>query len=266
MNTIIEGANATLLDAAYGLHKTGIEDYIIIGGWCPYLNRGEFNHPGTIDVDILFNNASEEGYLKKYIKQMMHDGYFTSAKHQFQLLTIKEISNTRFCFNIDLLHTAPTIEEANLFVDHLDLNVLMTKEERRTIKMKSIVQIESEILFAEKLFYEHVLSENIKVKIVDFTGMFITKTISCQKVKRDRDSYDIYLGFIQNKVNLNKVLDICTRDKRVKESVDSFMTFLVNEQQTFDNRVKYFDNDIKVSPALLILDEFRKNEKLPNNT
>jgi hypothetical protein len=261
MDTIIDGAKETLKDAAKGLQATGINDYIVIGGWCPYLNHGEFYHPGTIDVDILFNNANEEGYLRKYIEYMMRNDYFTSAKHQFQLLTIKEISNTKFCFNIDLLHTAPTLEEAELFVDHLDLNILMSKEDRKRIKMKSIVQKESEILFNENMYEEHSLSSDLKIKIVDFTGMFITKTTSCQKVKRDRDSYDIYLGFIQNKIDLKKVLEICKRDQRVHDSVDSFKKFLVKEQQTFNKRVKYFNKEIKGSPAQNILIEFEKIEK-----
>jgi len=257
MDTIIDGARETLLDAAKGLSATGIVDYIIIGGWCPYLNRGKYYHPGTIDVDILFYNANEEGYLKKYIVHMMNNNYFTSAKHQFQLLTIKEILTTRFCFNIDLLHTSPTIEEAELFVDHLDLNIYMSKEERRRIKMKSIVQQESEILFTEKMYSEHKISDDLTIKVVDFTGMFITKATSCQKVKRDRDSYDIYLGFIQNKIDLKKVIDICETDQRVHDAIESFKEYLA-QKIIFDNRVKYFDDNIKGSPAQIILQEFEK--------
>lgn len=258
METIIEGAYETLKEAAQGLKQAEIDEYIVIGGWCPYLNRGDFFHPGTIDVDILFMHANENGYLKRYIECMMEKDYFTSAKHLFQLLTIKEIKDKKFCFNIDLLHTEPTIEESGLFVDHLDLNVLMTKAEQRKIKILSIVQKEAEILFTESMFTRHTIDDDLDIKIVDFTGMFITKAISCQKVKRDRDSYDIYLGFVQNKIDIEKVLRIASIPGQVKVAIDSFRKFLKKEQQTFNNRVKLFDKTIKGSPAQFILSEFDK--------
>ena len=259
METIIDGARETLIEAAKGLKETNINEYIIIGGWRPYLNKGDFYHPGTIDVDILFNRANEKGYLKAYIEHMMKNNYFTSAKHQFQLLTIKEISDKKFCFNIDLLHTKPTLEEAELFVDHLDLNVLMSKEERNRIKMKSIVQQESEILFSYNLYNEYKLEDNLYINLVDFNGMFITKAISCQKPKRDRDSYDIYLGFIQNKINLKIISEITAKDNRVKDAVNSFKKFLKKEQQTFNKRVKFFNKEVKGSPAQFILEKFNND-------
>lgn len=260
METIIDGAYETLKEAAQGLVQAEIDEYIVIGGWCPYLNRGDYSHPGTIDVDILFMNANEKGYLKNYIECMMEKDYFTSAKHQFQLLTIKKIQDKRFCFNIDLLHTEPSIEDSGLFVDHLDLNVLMSKKEQRRIKMLSIVQKEAEILFTEEMFTKHQIDKDLYIKIVDFTGMFITKAISCQKVKRDRDSYDIYLGFVQNQIDIEKVLQIASGGGQVKVAIDSFRKFLKKEQQTFNKRVKYFNDKIKGSPSEFILSEFKKYE------
>lgn len=251
METLIDGAKQTLIEAVDGLIQTKIQDYIIIGGWCPYLNRGSYTHPGTLDVDILFDNANETGYLKTYIKEMYKQKYFSSAKHRFQLLNVKDISGKEFCFNIDLLHTAPTLDEVNLFVDHLDLNVYMTKEERKSIKTMSIVQFESKVLFKEELFYEHKFDDKT-AKIVNFTGMFLTKMISCQKAKRDRDSYDIFLGFVQNKIDSKQVKHITTYDKRVEAAYAGFVKFLKENEDKFNKRVKQFYNEEKY-PSKFIL-------------
>ena len=119
MNTLQEGAKQNLKLALAGLKSSRINNYIIIGGWCPYLNRKDKFHPGTIDVDILFQEAFHPGYLESYIKTMQYLGYFTSAKHQFQLLNVFEIRGSRFCFNIDLLHTGTQMQGDELFVDQL---------------------------------------------------------------------------------------------------------------------------------------------------
>ena len=152
MKSIQDGAFANLKLAVTGLQKSKIENYVIIGGWCPFLNRGNKYHPVTIDVDILFKEAIEPYYLKRYIEKMRELGYFTSAKHQFQLLNVFKINSSRFCYNIDLLHTATGSQYDELFVDQLDLNVVLSNEERQTLKMKSIVQKESKIIFDENLY------------------------------------------------------------------------------------------------------------------
>lgn len=255
METLLHGARELLSEAVSGLQEVGISDYIVIGGWCPYLrcNPKYHRHPGTIDVDILFLDATKPGYLERYIRHMKYKKqFFTSAKHLFQLLTIKEIRGERFCFNIDLLHTSPLDREQNLFVDHLDLDVFMSEEERSRIKMKSIVQRESGVLFHEHLFNEFQ-SDDICFNLVDFTGMFITKAISCQKVKRDRDSYDIYLGFIQDEIDVKKVKEIAAKEKPVEDAFNSFCRYLSDKGDDFDRKVKLYDSSIDGSPATNIL-------------
>lgn len=84
MKTINDASLANLKLAVEGLKEAGIEDYVIIGGWCAFLNRNGKPHPGTIDVDILFKEARRPYNLRKYIEIMRNKGYFTSAKHRFQ--------------------------------------------------------------------------------------------------------------------------------------------------------------------------------------
>jgi hypothetical protein len=81
-----------------------------------------------------------------------------------------------------------------MFVDHLDLDVPLKGKE--TVIMMSIVLPNSALLFDDSLFDKYTL-DNFEFNLVDFTGMFLTKMESCQKQKRERDSFDIYLAFLK---------------------------------------------------------------------
>jgi hypothetical protein len=260
LKSIQEGAFANLKLAVQGLQKSKIENYVIIGGWCPFLNRGEKYHPGTIDVDILFKEAVEPYYLKKYIEVMREFGYFTSAKHQFQLLNVFEINSFKFCYNIDLLHTATGSQYDYMFVDQLDLNVVLSNEERQTLKMKSIVQKESKVIFDANLYEKKLVDEEIEANFVTYLGMFITKLISCQKEKRDRDSYDIYLGFENDHIDLDLLSKIYPKNAVLREQFKSFVNFLSTQEtrSLFDRRVTNYRKDITKEPSGFILEKLEK--------
>jgi len=255
LDTLLDGSLENLKLAVHGLNKSNISDYVIIGGWCPYLNRNDKFHPGTIDVDILFKESYKPYYLKNYIQTMREEGYFTSAKHQFQLLKVFDIQNNKFCFNIDLLHTGIDEQSNELFVDQLDLNVILSNEEIQTIKMKSIVQKESKIIFENNLYETISITDDFHVKIINYTGLFITKLVSCQKEKRDRDSYDIYLGFENEKIDFKCLKEIYLNNAVICNQINIFKKFLESSDTAniFNERVKQFRNDIIVEPATYIL-------------
>ncbi len=192
--------------------------------------------------------------MEKYLEHMLSKGYFTSAKHQFQLLSLKKVNNKKLCFSIDLLHTAPSDKDAEMFVDHLDLDIFLSEEEQQRIKMKSIVQKESEILFDEEMFTLHTLGNGVTVKIVDFTGMFITKAESCQKVKRERDNYDIFLGFQKREIKIDKIKQLMEKNPSINSVITSFKNYLRNKEN-FNKYVRQYDNSITGNPAKDILDE-----------
>lgn len=55
------GAFGLLYDTTKLLNELGVK-YIIIGGWTPFLlNSKPILHPGTKDVDVLFDGAYEKG-------------------------------------------------------------------------------------------------------------------------------------------------------------------------------------------------------------
>lgn len=258
--TINDASFSNLKYAIAGLKEAEINDYVIIGGWCAFLNRNDKCHPGTIDVDILFKEGHKPYNLRKYIEIMRGKGYFTSAKHHFQLLNIFEVDNEKFCFNIDLLHTGSDQQNSELFVDQLDLNVLLNDEIGTTVKMLSIVQKESKIIFDKCLYGEWILDDGVRMNLIDYTGLFITKTKSCQIEKRDRDSYDIYLGFENNLIDVEKLKCICKGNHAVNSHVQKFKNFIMDEKTKalFDSRTRKFRANIETSPSAFVLEKIKE--------
>ena len=251
-NTVVEGATELLIDTISALSTTSEGEYIVIGGWCPYLrNTSDIKHPGTLDVDLLFREGYREGALTRSINALRQKGFVASAKHPFQLLIEKQIGAERLIFNIDLLHPLMNETDKNMFVDQLDLDIPINDDERRVKKMKSIVQPNSVVLFEEGLFSPFTLS-GIEFSLVDFTGMFITKMDSCQNRKRERDSFDIYLGFKSNQVDIEKLKSIASRNERVSKSLAKFTSFLEKDADLFNWNVSEFAQPPDASPATYI--------------
>lgn len=246
--------------AIEGLTEASVTDYVIIGGWCAYLNRRDKSHPGTIDVDILFKEGHVPYNLRKYIETMRRKGYFTSAKHHFQLLNVFDVNGEKFCFNIDLLHTSTNQQAHELFVDQLDLNVLLDDEQEDKVKMISIVQKESKVLFDEGLFEQKTLESGLTFNLIDYTGLFITKTKSCQSDKRDRDSYDIFLGFETGQVDIDRLSNICKRNFSINAHVQKFKEFISRDEtrDLFDYRTKKFRPSLTISASRFISEKLKK--------
>jgi hypothetical protein len=240
--TVIEGATELLVETVDALSSVGENEYIIIGGWCPYLrNTSSITHPGTLDVDVLFKKGHIPGSLKAPIEALRRNGFVLSAKHSFQLLKEKQIGKERLIYNVDILHPLMSENHKGLYVDHLDLDIPLDDEERRVKRLQSIVQPNSAVLFDERLFSSFEL-RGVSINLVDFTGMFITKMDSCQKLKRDRDSFDIHLGFKSSLVDLEKLHSILLANERVAKSLTKFSEYLIEEPDQFNERVSSFMN------------------------
>jgi hypothetical protein len=177
-----------------------------------------------------------------------------SAKHPFQLLKTQNINGKRFVYNIDLLHPhmLDNPDQIGMFVDHMELDVPLNNHEVRLKEMKSIVLPNSEILFRENLF-DQFTKEGDTFNLVSFEGMFITKMDSCQKQKRERDSFDIYLAFINNGINADKMSNLAKNDSRIEESLSNFKKHLKKKPEEFNKNVMRFSNKVKGSPAKGIL-------------
>lgn len=239
MKTIQEGARKLLVDSVRPLGQFQELEYVVIGGWCPVLrNETNLSHPGTLDVDLLFRESYRSGELEPVIEALMGEGFVPSAKHPFQLMKKYEISGKCFIFHIDLLHPN-MLEEgdpASLFVDHLDLDVPLSEEELATRKMMSIVLPNSEVIFRERL-HDTKRVDDVSFNLISFDGMFITKMDSCQKQKRERDSFDIYLGVKGGSINRNRIDELARSDSRIRTSLSSFKKYLAEKGDTFDRNV-----------------------------
>lgn len=256
LNSIEDGSKALLKDAATVLSNFSDISYIVIGGWCPALrNTTKFQHPGTLDVDLLFKDSYHSGSIDGILRSFLDAGFCPSAKHPFQLMKSQSIKGKDFIFNIDLLH--PNMmedkEAIGMFVDHLELDVPLNNAETETKKMKSIVLPNSEVLFREKLFSREKI-ESVEFNLISFDGMFITKMDSCQKQKRERDSFDIYLGFLGECIDVGRLKILAGNDERIFASLNKFTTYLKDNRATFNKNVKMFSYESDGSPATLILE------------
>lgn len=230
---------------------------MVIGGWCPVLrNKSGVRHPGTLDVDILFKESYQSGNLKSVIESFIDSGFMPSAKHPFQLLKSQEINGKRFVYNIDLLHPnmANNPHQIGMFVDHLELDVPINNYEEKLKKMMSIVLPNSEILFRENLFDEFTESGET-FKLVSIDGMFITKMDSCQKQKRERDCFDIYLAFVNKGIDIRKLKNLAENDLRIEASLAGFKRHIKKDSDAFNKNVQHFCKSITGSPAEYILSE-----------
>jgi len=259
LNTIADGAKKLLKDTANVLSQHNGLNYVVIGGWCPLLrNKSKIDHPGTLDVDILFEEGFQAGSIKAAIESFLNEGFNPSAKHPFQLLKEQKINNKTFVFNIDLLH--PKMMEnkdvKGMFVDHLDLDIPVRNKSTATKMVKSIVLPNSKILFEEQM-YDQFEIEGAKFNLVDWNGMFLTKIDSCQKQKREKDSFDIYLSFINEGVELKKIDAISRKYEAINDSINNFKQYLKKNKDPFNNNVKMFSHHFDGSPAQEILNKLK---------
>jgi hypothetical protein len=144
-STLNEAARALLVETCALLNERDV-DYVIAGGWVPML-RGDapnIQHPGTRDVDVLFNDNRQA--IRNAVQIMLQNGFVLSAKHEFQLLRTLRVASREFVFNVDLMHPLEASANCEMFEDILDLGISSDYDENRP-KVKSICFPSSAIIF-----------------------------------------------------------------------------------------------------------------------
>jgi hypothetical protein len=69
VDSVFSGAQELLAETISALDEASVQDYLVIGGWCPYFrNRSGLVHPGTLDVDLLFKTEIESGRSRLRLK------------------------------------------------------------------------------------------------------------------------------------------------------------------------------------------------------
>lgn len=242
-----DGAFGLLAETADILNRSNI-NYIIVGGWSPLLlNNNPINHPGTKDVDILFENGYRKKELGEIILKFIESGFLLSAKHDFQLFKEIEVQGKKFIYNIDLLHPTETEKPNEIYIDHIDLGIPSDKYQSDTFKMKSIALPSSQVLFDHKFSVSHKITINDKevtVTLMNEIGTLLTKSQSLKIPKRFRDSLDIYLAITQNSSaefykDLKKLKD---KDPDTFNTVYGIKEFYDFEDIMYLNTSKYIPN------------------------
>lgn len=236
---IQDGAFGMLYECTNLLNKLNTK-YIVVGGWSPYLlNSSPISHPGTKDVDILFDGAYEKGKLKEIILAFLDNGFIMSAKHDFQLFKEINVCGEGFIYNLDLLHPLETIKPKDIYVDHIEFDIPADKYLSRNFVMKSIALPSSQILFQNKFYKNYDLSieglEPIQFPLMDELGTLLTKSKSVLIDKRYRDSLDIFLAIHQNE----NFEDLIKRLKKLKSKDPDAFNILYGIRQAFEENKLY---------------------------
>lgn len=247
------GAFGLLYDTTKLLNELDVK-YVIVGGWTPFLlNSKPIIHPGTKDVDVLFDGAYEKGKLKNIIEAFLQNGFILSAKHDFQLFRPIKVSGREFIYNVDLLHPLETVKPKDIYVEQIDLAIPADKYQSRTFKMKSIALPSAQSLFDSNLFIDFDLEIsttngsklNQKIPLMGELGTLITKSQSVSKDKRYRDSLDIFLT-IKQSGNIESLIK-ATNDLR-KTHIDTFNN-LYGIRQAYEDQL-LLSNTLRFIPEL----------------
>jgi hypothetical protein len=261
--TVIDGAKSLLLDSSSILNGLKI-DYVVIGGWCPMLRntRTDLVHPGTKDIDILFRDADVPLKLQNVIQAFLDRGYLVSAKHDFQLFRIINVSGHKLVFNIDLLHPSESQDNPEMFVDHFEFDFCENQDLFQKKMMKSIVLPSSAIIFEG--YYDNIKFEaqrfngchgETNLPLINEAGLVLSKCQSVKSIKRERDAFDIYLVLSQENINptIHELSNIYHSNEDVKFLLDDFRSYLQGKSHVFDKNVqKYCPKDFfdeQVSPS-----------------
>jgi hypothetical protein len=271
-NNVLEAAKGVLLDAACILKTIGFE-YIVIGGWCPFLRnqRRETPHPGTKDIDLLFQDADAPNGLKIVVESFLASGYLPSAKHQFQLLRVIRVKDQDFVFNIDLLHPSESKTNPELFVDHFEFDICENSALKSKWRMKSIVLPSSAILF--KGFFSSFDfsavrpngdSGMVQLPLLNEAGLVLSKCQSIKTAKRDRDAFDMYLMLSQpdNSKTIFQLRTISKGNEDVRFLLNDCCNYVEGNSLIFDkNVIKFFPSDREINgeaPSRLVVNSFKQ--------
>ncbi|PCJ99162.1 MAG: hypothetical protein COA45_06910 [Zetaproteobacteria bacterium] len=248
-NSINEASKGLLADSCMVLKASGIE-YVIAGGWIPCLRvkHTDFTHPGTRDVDILFND--DPLVIRKAVTGLMANGYTPSAKHPFQLLKTLNVDGKDMVFNVDLMHPAECDDNPDLYNDIIDFGVPIDYDPDNTEHIKSICFKSSRIIFEQNLWSSFSLEADLPdgkrftedIPLMDETSLVLSKCESVKSPKRRRDAFDIYfvLSGPNGEDTANKLKKMAQNFSDVKNQLEKLKKYLTDKSDTFTKNVNHY--------------------------
>tara|TARA_B100000678_G_C18191917_1_gene495734 strand:+ start:371 stop:1165 length:795 start_codon:yes stop_codon:yes gene_type:complete len=237
----IEEASLVLLnDVCTSLSDTNSK-FVIVGGWVPYLRvtTDAFKHPGTRDVDVLF--SGKQDMPKVATQKLLKNGFMVSAKHEFQLFRVVEISNQKFVFSVDLLHPSSR-DRPEMFRDVLSLDIRDTYDPTGTRHIRSIAFGMSDLIFEEELWssFSAKLVENgnlTSVPLLTASGCIISKLESALVPKRRRDVFDIFylLEGAAGATVAEEILKVCKKHTEFGDLLEGFLKWVQSSESCVKN-------------------------------
>lgn len=261
-------ANRSILVEACMIMNAAQVEYVVVGGWVPYLRITDhvLQHPGTRDVDLLFNSDFDQ--VKDAVPIFFDAGYIPSAKHPFQLLKKLTVQGQEFVFNVDLMYPAePTVDD-DMFHDIIDLGVRVANHSSETQAIKSIAFLSADVIFQQSLWtnvdVEAVLPDGKNAKcaipLMDERGLILSKCESIKGIKRGRDSFDIYFALSgASGVNVaSAISELVQNVPGARTHIDSLKEFLTQQPTLFNERVaKYAKASPSTNYAAAVLEALR---------
>jgi hypothetical protein len=244
--TIFDALTGVLLEACVTLDQINT-DYVVAGGWGPFLGPAHPKkyHPGTADVDVLFNDGDPQRMLDA-VKALLAAGYTPSAKHPFQLLKKLDVAAEAFVFNIDLMHPKEGKLDSGLFQDILDLGTRTNYRTLDVAKIKSVAFPSAKIIFDERLWWHAPVKGTLptgvrithSVRVIDGAALVLSKCDSVSKPKRDRDAFDIwYVLTGPDGAQVSTKLKDLSRFPQIRKQLNTLRTFLNTIDNDFSDRV-----------------------------
>jgi hypothetical protein len=188
-----QSAALGLLGEVTSLLVNQIVDFVVIGGWLPFLfNSRPIPHPGTFDVDILLNEATSRSSFEQDAQLLLRSGYLRAPKNQFQLHRILCVRGERLVYHVDFLHRR--------YADDTDDLI------RNWGRVQSIAGPGTDIIFtaAERMLrsVDVVLPDGknrcVTASFCTEVGFLSAKGRSAQVPKRTRDAFDVFLVIRQS--------------------------------------------------------------------
>lgn len=243
-----EAAKGILGEAVKIISESNV-DYVVVGGWIPFLFYSSiYPHQGSFDVDLLLNDNTSKEQMEKVVDIFKENGYHFAAKNKFQLYKILNVADEEIIFHVDFLHRKYAPDQEDGFF--LNWN-----------KMLSIAGPGTDIIFldnertSEELTFElpNETKETLNVNFANDIGFISAKGRALDTPKRVRDSYDIFLIICQTKdysTLLEKSYEYYHSKEYFRASIDNIHKFFT-EGKGIENTKKFLEkykSDIKYLP------------------
>jgi hypothetical protein len=183
------------------------------------------------------------------LERFLENGFYISAKNDYELCRAYEIGKQTYIYNVDLLH--PTEGKINKvdFIEIMDLDVTVGG-----IRVKPILTINiqhGDIIYSNNLF-ENISFNESSFNVLDGAGIIISKLDSCHNKKRPRDIYDIYLSlsepFIFEKINM-----LAQKNPIIDSGIRRYSDKLKSDWKTYESNLREFGVSNSKAKEILLM-------------